>query len=500
MTEALQRRLPFVILALVTCVTTVSFYPWNADACFAVNDALWYAHAAETRGLDSINGHHPLFHLGLLPVTQLLDACGVEHPGHLAVRVVAGISLAAIILLMGALAGWRRRALLPLALLLVTRCIFIEVAVGESLALSAASILFALMLAADPAASLVRVGIATVIALLVRQDAILILPGILLALHLRTPAEQRSLKRLLLWLCATGIATLCLYLLFWKLSRVPQLATFLLRIVQEENRAWAQPTFPGALEFAFRFATLGAAVTGVQDHFAAFFLNIALGVVWLAVLYVVTRCAGGTGVPAPLRAGIIMVLVLHFGFYTWFEPQNFEWWFVDMVLIVALSCAGLRAPKRGVKPFAIALATACTAVILWAHGPSTCTLRDTTLVRAADVAAEWSRHSSQPVVVSYGYRAHTALHLRAIPHDANLLREPPEAEEAGRRLQKALAGSAGHPLVVLLDRFVGDGQPAQYSLTLDYLAPWLDEVPPIPPGRVWKQNGKSQVLWLELPK
>ncbi len=499
MNKALQRRLPFVLLALVTCVTTVSFYPWNADAGFAVNDALWYAHAAETDGRASINGHHPLFHLILLPVTQLLRASGVEHPGHMAVRFVAGFSLSAVILLCGALAGWRRRALAPLLLLLVTRCVFIETAVGESLALSAATILFALRLASDASASLLRVGIATSLALLARQDAILIVPGILLALQVRTPAAQRSIKRLMIWLSATGVVTLMLYLALWRLSGTLEFTTFLFRIAQEEGRAWAQPEFPGVQEIAFRFATLGAAVTGVQGHFAAFSLNIAIGISWVALLFVVTRCAGGDRAPSPLRSGFGAILLVHFCFYTWFEPQNFEWWFVDMVLLVALCCAGLRNPRHAVRIIALALTTLGIAGVLSAHGPSTCTLRNTSLARAAAVAAEWSHDAKGPVVLSYGYRAHTALHLLRVPHDAELLREPPEAEEAGRRLQHALA-TTGKPLVVLLDRFVGDGQPAQYSLTLDYLAHWLDEIPPIPPGRVWKQNGKSQVLWLEVPK
>jgi hypothetical protein len=498
MMQASTKQLPWILLALASFSVTLCFYPWNADACFSVNDALWYAHSAENDGLASIYGHHPLFHLLLLPITAAVDFAGVPHAGHVAIRVVAGGGLAAIIMLCGALAGWRRRALPLLLLLLASRCIFVESAVGECLALSAASILLAFKYALDPSVSWLRVAAATVLALLVRQDAVLIVPGLLVALHLRTPPQERSFGRLARWLVGTGIVTLALYALLWKLSQVPDFLQFLLSITEVQDRTWAQPTMPGLSELSMRIAMLGVAAAGAHNHHYALALNAGIGCAWIAALWLTSRLCGASATPAPLRWGLLTILGARFGFYTWFEAHNHEWWFVDLVLLTATCASSLRTPRHGVRPAAVLVVALGVAGLLYAHGPSTWLQRRTTLADAAAVAAEWSHDPMQPVVLSYGYRPHAALHLLAIPHNPQILAEPPKPEEAGRRLRDALM-STTKPIVVLIDRFAGDGQPYQYQFTEDYLTTWVDLVPPIPPSRAWKQLGKTQVLWLQKP-
>ncbi|MSR74135.1 MAG: hypothetical protein EXS14_01520 [Planctomycetes bacterium] len=489
---------PFAILGAAAFVLAMLFMPWNADGCFAVNDALWYAHGAEHDGLASISGHHPLFHVLLLPITLALDAVGVAHPGHWALRIVSGAALAGIVLLLGRLAGWRRAALALPLMLVATRAVLLESAVGETVVPAAALALWALIVAADRGTSMARAGVIATLALLLRQDNILIVPGLLFALGARLPAEAR-IKQLTLWLLLTGVFTIFGYAVCWKLSGVTELRSFLMSTAETASRTWAPEYWPGLNELVMRSVALGVAVTGVQVDFRAFALNLGIGAAFFAVLLAAAKLARGSIVlHAGLLFGSLLIAATRFCFYLWFEPHNFEWWIVELVLATALCAATMRGTPR-TTPFrsriAILLLIAAATCTFWVHKSTTLALRDTTLHDAAAQAELWSQAPEQPLVVTHGFRTHTALHLRQIHHDPFLLLTAPIAEVAAPLLTEYIT-RANKPVVLLIDRFVGDGHPAQALTGHDSLSIWIDQVEEVPPLRIWRQRGKAQVLWL----
>ncbi len=488
---------PFALLAAITFAVVLFFMPWNADGCFAVNDALWYAHAAEHDGLASISGHHPLFHVLLLPLTGALDFVGADHPGHWATRCVNAAAFAGIVMLLGRLAGWRRTALALPLLLLATRSVLLEASVGETVVPAAALALWALVAACDGNCSLLRVGAITVAALLLRQDNILIVPGLVFALATRLP-QQRRLWRMFLWLALTGLTTLGAYVICWQLAGAANLRAFMFTTAEVATRNWAPAELPGLDDLLLRCTTLGVAVAGVQHDYRAFTLNISIGLAFFVVLWAACRLlcvrTASTQPPTTNRRAMLWAVLLiaatRFCFYCWFEPQNFEWWILELLLGTAL--AAIHCP-RSLSAAMLLLVAAATTFML--HATSTMALRDTTLHDAAAQAELWSHDPARPIVVTHGFRSHTAMHLRQVPHDPWLLLNAPTAESAGPLLTDYIA-RAQRPVILLLDRFVGDGHPAQAISGLDSLAVWVDTVPFQAPMRAWRQRGKAQVLWI----
>ena len=182
-----------VLLVAVTMTIAVALFPYDCDAAFAVHDGIWYAEAAERYAPGSIIPHHPLFHVLVLGVLAPLEAAGVPHPGHVAIRIVAGLGGAWLLLQIAALAGWKRFAVGAAfaVVLLCTRGFIIEMATGENVLPAAAAGLFALVLAARPGGSLFAAGAALTIAGLMRQDNAFVAPGVAWAIAASRPAGTR---------------------------------------------------------------------------------------------------------------------------------------------------------------------------------------------------------------------------------------------------------------------------------------------------------------------
>jgi hypothetical protein len=76
-----QRRAAkvFVLLALAAWPIALALwlFPFDSDAAFVVHDALWYGTFAERTPAASINPSHPLFHVLVLALVELLRTLGV---------------------------------------------------------------------------------------------------------------------------------------------------------------------------------------------------------------------------------------------------------------------------------------------------------------------------------------------------------------------------------------------------------------------------------------
>src|SRR5262249_5947309 len=95
-----------------------------------------------------------------------------------------------------------------------TRFFLFEAGVGENVLPACAGALGVLIVATRPAPGLVHTGLALLLALLLRQDNILILPAMLYALWTGSPAGSR-VRGLAVLLVATGAAALGCSALAW---------------------------------------------------------------------------------------------------------------------------------------------------------------------------------------------------------------------------------------------------------------------------------------------
>ncbi|MAG56635.1 MAG: hypothetical protein CMJ83_10130 [Planctomycetes bacterium] len=484
-----------LLTAAVALALSLFLFAWDADGAFLVHDPLFFAVNAETRPWSSLIGHHPAFHVLVNFTTAGARACGLEHPGHVGVRVVSGLGAAAIVLLLAAIAGPGRRGLgaafaLPL---LATRGFLLEAGAGENVLPACAAGLAALWFASRAEVGSWKVGIALVVALVLRQDNILILPGVLTAFAMTRSAGERWRGSLRL-LAGAGLAALGLYLVGWWIS-APELRFdhYLFHMMTYE---WmpVHDQLPSAARFADHFAVSGVAVVGLQGPPDARWMHVLVGIGFCAAMLAAGSLLRGRDRTTPFAISAIVVLAVRAPFYAWFEPHNFEWWMLSLVVIVGASVATARGEARfaiGVRRLAIGLLVVLTAAILAWHLPWTLRLQDRTLARARDDALELGKSAEGCRYFAYRSRAEAAFVIVGAPVNGYTLKGSPE--EAMKTLGVVVGQSEG-PVVLLLDRFIYMGTPYGMRHGFDPLARFVMDEAEIPGRESRSEKGRVRVL------
>jgi hypothetical protein len=497
-------------VAVVVLGVCLFLFGWDADGGFAIHDPMFYASHAEDQPWTSVSGHHPGFHVLVNGVTEVLGRAGVERPGYMGVRVVSGLGAAALVVLIAGLAGRRRLQVGVLFALpfVATRGFVMEGATGENVLPAAAAALLALVLAARPGVGLVCVAAASILALLLRQDNVLAVPGIALAVALRRGKGDRA-RPVVGLVLVTGLITLGCYVALWRVTAAERgFQAWMLELTDAPARSWAPSTLPDGSVVPIHLAALGAAVSGVQTHVdperpgAGVPLHVGIGLGWCAVILVCGVLLRGDRRPSPFLWGAAAILAVRFPFFLWFEPRNFEWWVLPCALVAAAgsACAAGRstrslAMRRTGTSLLVALAVATVA----SHGASTWTLRDRTLSRALEEAVELGGPASHCRYIAYRFRAAAAFHVHRVPmnREQDVILGPPGAAVG---LFEARLKARPVRTVVLVDRFVGDGMPATIRRgDPSGLGPYLDHLEDGSGLRALREDGKVRVLGFHIP-
>jgi hypothetical protein len=470
----------------------VTLFPFDSDGAFAIHDGIWMGMGAE--GADpeaSISPHHPLFHVLAIALARLLAALGVAHPGHVAIRILAGLGgawlLVQVLRLSGAARPWAGAGFA--LVLLCSRGFVMEAASGENVLPAAAAALFALRLAARPGGGIARVAAATALALLIRQDNVFVVPGIAWAVLAGSPTGTR-LRRGAAVLAVAGIATLAGYAAAWLLvtgGRSGPIAWLL----PFGAKSWSGPASIELARFATYFHSITLAMTGELDPGRV--ARPLVGLSYPAALVVAGWLLRGDAPRLGLVAPIAATLVGRAFFHTWFEADNFEW-LVPQVALVAAAASGAAngrpAMARVPRSAGAVVLAGLAAWLLASHGPWTPGLRRRGLMEAVEEAVRADRTEWQ--VVAFGERVPTALILLGIPH---------ESVGRGETIEAAFAriGAARRvrPTIVVADRIVEDGMPFRFRHP-ETLARKLDSDPAPPGVDLLRRNGL--VYGARLPK
>jgi hypothetical protein len=488
-----------ILLALAMLALSLWLFPWDSDASFAVNDPLGYAHGAETTPWSSIVAHHPLIHVLAAWLVGPLQALHVEHPGHVAVRILSGLGAACSVLLLAAMAGWARAAaacalILPL---ICTRGFLLESATGESVVTSAALCVATLWVASRSSPRPWRLALLLFTALLWRQDNILILPSVALLL-LRPELGPGRVRRAGILFLGVGMATLLAYGALWRVS-APQshLLDWMLAVTQHEGRSWALASHPRLSDVPLNLQALGAAVVGVHRLDSGVPALIAAGGFLFVILLSTFLLRGGRPASRSLLLALGLAILVRFPFFLWFEPQNFEWWLPSLAYLVAMGCTFLRGPRAAPK-FAFLIPLLGALLILGIHGESTLSLRERHLATCRDQLTQIAGASPPMVYLTYGATAHMAFHLDQREHDTDFLRGHPE--EIVARLIALRQEHPTAPLALFFDRFVKDGQPVTRLSKEDALTPFLEGIDESDPAmRVFRHRDRVFALGFNLP-
>ncbi|NRA97109.1 MAG: hypothetical protein HRU14_12965 [Planctomycetes bacterium] len=433
-------------------------------------------------------------------VTTALDGADVAHPGHLAVRCLSGLGAACIILLFAWIAGPGRRAVgAAIAIPLVaTRTFMFEAGVGESLHMACAAAVAVLWLASRPGARSLPVAISVVVALLLRQDSVLMIPAVAVVFAWAQPTGTR-LRRTSIMIGAAGLTTLALYVVAWRVSAPDRgLDAYLFSLASD---GWVEQMAgtPDGGRLLAHFAVSGVAVVGQQWDLRPI-PHLLVGIAYVVLFLVAGRLLRGGHATGRFGTAVLMALALRVPFFTWFDHLNHEWWLLPLVLLAAFVAAWARGEDRTAPALRcsgwIVLAL-MTAGVFVAHLPSTLALRDRSVVRARDIAiAAGSRHTNCRYV-SFGAHAHTAFHVVGQSHVR--LNAPPE--RAREELEKMLAG-APVPTVLVVDRFIGTGMPYFLRRHGDPLAPTLAQIldnwKPTGGERLFRKRGRVVAIGWDL--
>ena len=408
------------VLGALVLLGAFSIFPFACDGEYVLFDPVWYAGATERYDTNAVKSHHMLFHLGAMGIARVAELAGAEDPGRVAVRTLSGLGAAAILLILVSLVGagrWRVGAALFL-LLLATRTFFLEAFLGENVLPAVAVGLIAMITAVRSRSSLRTVGVWTVLALLWRQDSILLLPAISLGLWWRLPGATRA-RQLLRWLAVCGGVTVALYgLVGFTLDTGTDLDG---RGGLDRFQGWmwgvAKDDYaPGDNDVARHAATYGVSVIGRQWPPYESELHSWVGVLFLSLLIGYGVWFRGTAGWHRLAVLVAMTAVLRFVFFAWFEPTNPEWALLTWVLVAAVAATAVRgAPQTrpATRVFAGMLVALALLAIWRSHASTTLSLRGHEYDNAAAKVAEHYRKGYR--VYGWQNRSCLAVSSRGIP-------------------------------------------------------------------------------------
>jgi hypothetical protein len=471
-------------------VLGLGLIPADSDGALAAINGVTYGLSAETERLDTIAPHHPLFHTLARALVGPLRALGVERPGHAAVRVLSGAGAAAVLVLVIRLAGRDRRLLgVGFALLLsCTRGFLVDASVGDTILPGCAGALFALTLATRASSRPKAIGAAAALAMLLRQDARLALPGILSAAA-SSVARGLRLRRVVAILSVAAVLTIPGYLAAWFVAGGGEdLFEFLLRTQRKGDLdAWgAARGTPAILQMVDAF---GALVTGRYWPWSG--RNLWIGPLFVAALLVAGGFARGRRSIRPLVIGVGLTWVFWLPFFLWWRPFHWDYFLLPVSFLAALASGAVaddalvdgestRMPPRGC---AVAASLAAVAgLILASHLPSTVRLRDRRLMAAVEKAT--ARAPPEARFLSMGLRVDLAFSMAGIPEDRSSNVVGDVLIGLRRRIE-----SSPVPTMVVIDRFVWDGM----LYTLDHVGNLyheLDRLEPTARIRLFRAEGR----------
>lgn len=344
---ALGRWLALVAFGAAFALCALTFTT-ASDGILLGNDVLAYARSLAQREPGALlNPHHLLFH----PLAAALDAClgalgnprGVQRAlaAHQGVSALGAGAAAALLF------AFAREICGPLRAALLTTCFalcagnWLYGSVGESY-LPAHAALVGLL----AAASHMRLGLRAerwlpiaawlLLALSLRQDSVLVVPALFALLAPRCALRATA---------AAGAASLALYAAAWLIgSPGPGFVDWLRGL--ERSGLWG-----GALDAQAARVSLG--LTAAAFNYVTWF-DLSLGLMSIGLfalpLLPPRRLAGGF---ARALAGLGLYALVHFAFFTWWQPGNMEYaagrWvplFLAAVLLLAPDQRGWRALRQ----------------------------------------------------------------------------------------------------------------------------------------------------------
>lgn len=272
----------------------------------------------------------------------------------------------------------------------LSRGFIVDTAVGENVVPAAAAGLFALTCAIAPAPRLVLPTAALVVALLFRQDNLLLVPGIAAAIASGAPPGRRVRNAALVVVLA-GVATVALYGLVWfMVARHHDFAGWLLGIGRAG--AFAETTGPAVSRLGIYVAGIATVLTGHLGPPEP--LALVPAGVSVLVLAVATIALRGTSPRPRIWLVIVPTLVCRALFHAWFEANNFEWLILPVALLVAVGASIAHGDPRTPIQFrrvGVLMLVSLAAWSLFAHARSTWALRDRSFARVIDDALDVER-------------------------------------------------------------------------------------------------------------
>lgn len=461
MTTGRVQALVCAALAAAAAVTALTLLPFDSDGALAIHDPVYYGMGAERDPLGWILPHHPLFHALAAALTPPLRALGSAHPGHLSVRIISGLGAVWLLLQIVAMAG-KDRALAGGGFALVlfaTRGFLFETAAGETVIPAAAAAVFALRLATKPDPRPFAVGAALLLAVLLRLDNVLIVPGIVLGLLSGSPRGTR-VSRIVAVLLGAGLLSLLAYVGAWMIGNNNPIP-FDRWLLPAGLTPWMGA--PGLTWHRFGLYATGIviATAGQGSRFGALEPWTGLGV--LAAIAAAGVLLRGTTPDRRMLAPALVTLAARALFHTWFEADNFEWLMFPIALVAAASAGIARgAPATGpaARCGAALVLAGLVAWMLGSHLPTTWQGRGRVYMGLVEEAAGLRRAGVR--FLAQGETPGTALALLDVPFEK--IGEVPGRPDQTIDLIAAELGA--HPVetvVILSDRFVINGQPYMVS-------------------------------------
>ncbi len=478
------------VLAVVVLAGSLLLYPWDSDASIIAHDPVYYAESGQSDPWGSVPAQHLLYHVLVNIVTGAGEVMGVEHPGHAAVRLVSGMGALALLLLICTIAGPGRRslgALLCLPLLL-TRTFVFEAAVGESVIPGAAAGLWMLRVSCQLRATTRLTVFAVVLACLMRQDNVLLVPVAMVCFALRASPGQGA-RRTFRVFGVAGAITAALYLIAWMVTE-PQ-AELLEYVIHVASEPWSADLPEPAQRILDHLAICGVAVVGQQWEWSTSY-HLTVGLAFTVALLLAGALLRGEAGGRSLAMAIAAALIVRVFFFAWFEYANHEWWLLPLSLVTALTAALIRGRPRTSIParrWGAALLLGLSAAVAVAHGRDTLALSQRTVCESRELATALALERPNARFVAYGQRVHTALHIARQPH-VTLDGQPSQVME---RLRAMLNGSSA-PLILVVDRFAWNGMPWQRRQASDPLSTYLDAWQPERGERLLRRQGRVVVV------
>jgi hypothetical protein len=487
------RALVVLLILGATAAVALFLFPFDSDGALAVNDGVWFGIGAEEYPAGSISPHHPLFHVLAAALVPLLRSFGAEHPGHLAVRILAGAGAAWLLLQIFAAAG--RRVLVGAGFALVVfslRGVIVETAAGETVIPAAAAALAAVVLASRPAPNLLATGLMTAIALWFRLDNVLIVPGVAAAIAVGRPKGERLAPTVRL-LVASGLVTILGYVAAWMVATggAPPFPAWLLA----ELAPWSGAGDLDPTRFSYYLSAVAVATTGQRWPMSD--PQPLLGLVPIAATLASGAMLLGTEPRVRLGLPVLVTLVLRAWFHTWYEAENFEWLLLPLSFLAAFSAGlarGEPATGRILRYAGGAILVALAACALLSHAPSTWRLRERRLTSVIEEAVAGPR--AQWRILAQGGRVATGLKLLGVRYE-DVPEAPSDPVKSMRSMMTAI-GASPVPTVAILDRLVLSGMPYEIEHHESWRLPY-DDLGDTPAAQFLRRGGLTCAMFITPP-